>query len=1063
MPEHKFELDYFFYGIPDTGQSTAKPTVLARTSGITPENVSECLLTSRLEPPPPDQTSEAMPSAVGLFRGDKIDYILTFARINPANLPQILYILLPAEVLRWLGGNLAPFREYSRREMPLFKEPRTELPRLPLLNPHMASVEEQSEQMLDLLLYCQDKIDTVEGLLTAHIVGTHIAIINAPPSLETRLRFLEGLNALLPLPARVGLTFATNVIKPKTTVAQIKFLAQATPIPDHVIYDWQTGKLTPEAFEKHDYARYVTSILRLDPAKVVEQTESLARTAVWRAIRKDNLSNALYWVARRAKIDSTVVAGMPTDRALVGAVLRQDPTLPDDLRVAYCRHLVRLTLPLQDWEFVDIVPGMAASQREVAENIFDYLNEVAKTDQAPLVFEMVHHWLLNVPQARALPWTRILHSAALAHLQHLIAAGDLKVVAKFLERLADPNPALKLAEIGQMIYERLRESAGKSDELAFALFLLAIEHLAAIPFRDLFDYEPMVKRLPKPIQAAMSAFKTPEAPEGVLMAATGSVPVRYRTILLARLVEVALQWRRNELIDESVLQGIIPLVDSPQAERYTLVIQYLLEDLGKSARIREMGIQGLDLIPPLYFASGKIDEGVALLRYYQDSIFKGQAAAEFGNALSDLFCRSPLSEEKMIAVLSALEKSGLRQEPLVRALTAGLISQNWNARTMEAAAAHLSMLIFNSPPLVNVVGVENVVRLLEFHAERKDETHALQVMGALVEAAVEAGKAGPPMLIDAWKHVTWSREMREAVLESLRRYMRRLPPDKTKLFPTYFGKHLGDEVREALEATRSLRTVIAEGDLVRFADDVALATGLLMDMAVTYHESKEKPSVLRLRQDLDSMGGGLDEDERIGTALNSSELADLIYALGTYQSPAARDVKRKTDINSRTQTQELLLTPPQTPVDFLIWLGNYFDFETEHRVELDLGRKSPAHIFGTRSSQVFYRETNTIIEFLKRLQEAFPVEQPPRFSQPVLRAEVRSLWEGLNLYTQRKIHLVLIEQTQRLGMVIRTIASHVSAKSLTDSKHLETGRFQPKNEIEALKWVSGYFGRKHGK
>lgn len=182
--------------------------------------------------------------------------------------------------------------------------------RLRLMTRNRECNMEQSEAMLDLMLYCQDNMKIVEGLLTALIQGKNLAILMLKSDCV-----LWTLNCLLP-PADIATTFATHVGKTDTSNAQVKFLAGDTMPDEHIVYDWASGNITPANYDRcHDYAHFMMSQLRLDPSKVVEQTESLAKTAVWRAIRKDTLSTALDWVARRAKID-IVLAGQPADRAL---------------------------------------------------------------------------------------------------------------------------------------------------------------------------------------------------------------------------------------------------------------------------------------------------------------------------------------------------------------------------------------------------------------------------------------------------------------------------------------------------------------------------------------------------------------------------------------------------------------------------------------------------------------------------------------------------------------------------------------------------------------------------
>jgi hypothetical protein len=329
--------------------------VIARTSQITPAQVAECLRLAKLPPPASAETGDEMPGALGLFRGESVDFILTKAQRNGAGHPQIMYVLVPVAPLRWLGGNLLALRSLGMMEMPSFGALKQDLTPFELRDPVPPSAQEQTDALLDLLLYCQDSFKIVESILAALVQGWPLAIVNSPPALEKRLRFLQGLVCLLPVPARVGITFATHVADPAASPAQVKFLSQSVTPAQHLVYDWGNGKLLtcPE-----DLANHILAQLRLDPSLVVEQTEQLSRTAVWRAMHKENLGRALAWVSHRAAVDQTVRDGQPADRELVAGILRDDPTLPDDLRIVYARHLLAFALALNDLPAADVIPAI---------------------------------------------------------------------------------------------------------------------------------------------------------------------------------------------------------------------------------------------------------------------------------------------------------------------------------------------------------------------------------------------------------------------------------------------------------------------------------------------------------------------------------------------------------------------------------------------------------------------------------------------------------------------------------------------------------------------------------
>src|SRR5258708_23500831 len=168
----------------------------------------------------------------------------------------------------------------------------------------------QTDDLLKLFYYCNGDLKIVGGLLAGLVQAMGLGIINAPSSMHDGFGFIQGLLPLLPQPARTGITFATSVSDPATTNSQIKFLTTDIRPPRHLIYDWATHKLLTEVPDDL-YSKFIMSQLRLDISLVLEQTEKLARTAVWRAMPKDDMANALAWVSRRATIHGAVLAGPP--------------------------------------------------------------------------------------------------------------------------------------------------------------------------------------------------------------------------------------------------------------------------------------------------------------------------------------------------------------------------------------------------------------------------------------------------------------------------------------------------------------------------------------------------------------------------------------------------------------------------------------------------------------------------------------------------------------------------------------------------------------------------------
>ncbi|MCI0713938.1 MAG: hypothetical protein L0154_27525 [Chloroflexi bacterium] len=1057
MTEKTFPLERFYYGVLK-GQTQSKPTVLARTSGIAPEHIKECLLVGRLAPPTVDQVSDKMAASLGIFRGEKLDYILTVAQINAAGVPQLLFVVLPRGPMSWLAGNLQPFRSLGNLEMPVFAGVRENLTPFILKDPKTATSSQQSKVMSNLLFYCNDNMTVAEGVLTAVVRGQPVAIKNAPNSLEKRLNFIEGLMSLLPPPARMRITFATNVLRVEDSLAEIKFLVNDETPADHTTFDWEKGTITPETFERHDYAKFILAQLRLDPIRVIEHASALSRTTAWRGMRNDNLEDALAWAAQRARIDSTVLSGQPADRDRVADILRQDPTLSNELRVAYAKHLLAMTLALKEWEPADILPGIAAANRDVAEALFAQLRDAINGKQQKEALDLVERWMRTVPEAPALPWHQLWHLASWLELQKRLEAKDFQSSAEYIRGLADKEPIFKVEMVASQIILQTLKYAYQSSELAQALLILAATQVSIADFQQLANDERLARQFPPALQRSLSVLRedihsTGQRHPEVLIKGVEVLPSQYRPAVLAKLVEIALYLRRSELIDSAVLGQILQLAQSQYHERYRPLIHYILEDFADFARVKKLQPHGWVLLPQLYFMGGYIEEGNRLIELYQGNMFAPNQKADYLKLVNEIFSKSLLQHQTIINALEGFEDSRIWPDARVRAFSGALENQNWNAN-MEPAARRLTTLLFNTGELTRSVSPEEMLRLLQFHGERNNPLDMIRTASALVDKAIIMGDQGPQLLTKAWHQLAWQPEVGQAAVELLRRYMRQVNPALATGLPEYFRKELGKNVGDALQASYLVRNVIGRDNLVDFANDLVLTVKLLYDIALPYSEKKDRPPMHRVKHDLDTMSGNVTEEERQQIAKQMVEIGDTIYELG-----AAADGRRRP--NASWDRNKILETMPENVVEFMLWLGSYFAEKKLPSVDFD--KDTPAHILGNRSINMFKDEIATAHTILMNLKFAFadPIET---VSVDALKEEAQSLWDDLSLYNQREYREPLTEAAWQLAFLLAYMAGRGNDRIFKDKGHgkkLEAGREEPTTELEAMRWMSGYFARKH--
>lgn len=1052
-----FQLEQFYLVL----SGTAGIQVLARSAAIRPEHIVECRRVAALLPPPAVLRSGGMPLAFGIFRGETVDYIIAKAMAAPHNAALVHYVLVPGAALRALGGNLHLIEPFAGQPIPV--EQRNTLSPLSLVNALPPTAEAQIDDMLALMGYCRNSLKVMTGLLAALVQGWGIAVVNAPPALHDRLTFVQGLLSLLPAPARVAITFATCVSDPAVTNPQIKFLVNDSALEHHVTFDWATGKLRQDPPDD-PYARFIMTQLRLDASLVVEQTEKLARTAVWRAMRRENMASALAWASKRASIDSAVVDGLPADRELVASVLREDPTLPDDLRLAYVRHLLAFSLALGDLTHTEIIPTAAAQNREIADVVYEQLWIATSTDRAPVVYDIVERWITQAPPgADTSRWRPLLGQAALARTNTLLAGEPEKLIT-YLSSFLDTPPVLQLESAIAQIIGVCRKRAYDNHDVAQVVFLLAVTHLPLAGLQRLLADSTFTNRLPPALRAAFP-FLTPDgpkpAPAGVLARAAEAFGRERQPIILARLLEWALTVARLDLLDADVLGDLVGVAISPVGDRYDLLFQHVVHDLSNLNLLKNLRVDVQRRLIELSLSRRRYDEAVRQLSIFQEMLYQGGRERDMSQLTRLVFREVPIDTRALLAALDNVQRGQLKPATIANADIGVLEARNWSTE-VEPAARHLTELFYSDPRLIAITGVEPAMRLLRANAERKDGAEALRAAGAIIEYALTFEEHPPELVEQVYALLNWDSKVAEEGLEVMRNYVRGAAHDRALTLPRRLGEKYGEGVRTMLEATYRMRLCIGGTDMAAFADEVQVAARLLIDLSVFYYEGRDLPQVFKLRRNVEGMPGGLTEPERSRLARNLITMSEQIVKL--YQLYRACFPRRnRAEIDARRTGLIKNRTLPVSAVEALLWLSGILD-EGQTAVVLNLNREAPAYLLGTRSLNIFVRETDLIVKLLGGLLEAFPEEMPIEIDRRAWETEIDALWGMLSLYKQREIHRPLVENLQYLAQILLVVGERTNERHLQMSgygRQLYIGRAQPRSVTEVLRWLAGYFAHEH--
>lgn len=1051
--------------VPGNAQNGAQGVqLLGRTPGFRPDLIVEAHQLALLTPPTEEQVTPEMPAGLAILRMENAEYLLVKSGCDNERNPRLQLIMMSSAALRWLGGNLHMLEEFVMYPMPILHGVRDDLPPFLFNNPEPPDAETQTDDMLYMLRACKNDTKTVTGILAALIQGVSVGVINAPADLRARLTFVCGLLALLPIPARVPITFATSVTDPKLG-AQLKFFEPGVYADGHLVFDWSARKLLSAAPDD-PYAKYMVRQLKLDPSLVIEQTDHLSRTAVWRAMRKDDMTEALGWIARRASLDSAVLNNQPADREKVATVLREDPTLTEDIRAAYASHLLRFSLALNDAEYTDVIPLIAEQNPGVGDLIYEDLTNAAKSENAAAAYNMVEKWLSSPPMGiDTSRWTPLLGMALNSIHASLILKSDTDALKKFLETLLDTPPLVPLGQIVAGLLQSTYKKAYNDPDMARLVFLLAVTHLPAGGVQRLLSDPEFAQSLPPAIKEALPHLtpnRTQSAPPGLLHRMANSYGSDRYGVILARLVEWAFTAQRRDLIDAEALKGLVQVAASPQGARFDGLFQSTIQSFSSPEYVRGMSVGMLGHLVGLNLARERAADAAVQVQFYQDQVFKPTEQPQLSLVVQSAFNALPLKTNVMNDALNAFMSADLRPMVKISALYGALEAQKYTG-AIEAPVKRLTAYLSNDPRLIGLNGVEPAINLLKFHTERKDIAEAARLANAIVDYLVTLGGDGTgnaTSVGDVVNRVSqmlyWSPEMADPALEVMRVYIRRASLDYARAYLGQVGDRTREETRRGLETTFYVRQIMDGLEFEQFAEVVEMASQLLTDMAVTFAQGPEVMPIFKIKRVVQSATGGLTEQESFQLSDNLTIMGELIMRVyWAHQQTATK--RTRTEAEQHRNALTFGSIAPSTGLEVLQWLGGRFGAGLK---QLDLNRTAMPHFLGSKSQNDLLRDTNRIVALLEGLLAVFPEKTPVHLNQQAWANEINAAYENLSLQKQRRWHDALGLNAQYLWQAIREIGAKGNDKNLTNvnqGRLLFMGKAQPRSVIDSLRWLSGYF------
>lgn len=1033
-------LEHFYTGLsPNLGDGKFQQTVLAASPTVKNDTIERLVARYGIQ-------RNGVAQSFSILR-DSIpnQFFAVHIQRGSGGQPIAHYILLPSKTLRENQGNLRAIMRLMDQNAPSFPPTRQTLS--PLLMPMNTQVTpaEQAKDILNLLTTLQNKMPTLEALLSAVVQGVRLIVQNAPIDVAQRTGFIEGLLAMLPPSVRFAVTFAGDIAFHTDIDAQIYFPREETTATDVVRYDWQSGQIFGVPL-KDEYSRFTISQLRLDTSLVIERTRSMNQPAAWYLSERHTLAEALAYASYRLKVDQALMANQPVNKEDISNILSTDPTLPDSLRASYARYLLRMAMAMQAADEADPIAEMFAKQPELEREAFEQMAQsLDDKATAPSVFRAVSRWFARaVTLPNRARWAQLAQRAALTAAQHLTANRDLAGIAALADDINASSHILDLQPVSRPLLESLIPFATQGADLTERIFVLVASLVDSDSAQQFIAAPALRGMLPQDIYLFMSALhpqSPPPAPDtDLLMNAVRALGSRWESILVSQFGLWARKAGRITMLSESAFETLARHAlehEGPLRLRlHALLDQLSTEELTALGPKRGMYLMRIKLA----LADHK---GLAQTIRQQVRIFYlGEAQIKYIFVLERVFAETANTPEAALQAIQKLTENNIQNVPIVMAGLGALLKRPPHPATDELADYVASVLHAN-PLALDVVPPQSLMRLVVYNFRAHRSKQAIEAAGWVAESASRQDKHG----IEAVKLLVEQLGRSEILkrdegdykegTELLRAAIRHIDPKEMQQVNTYLEREFGGKFSGQFENTTYMNLILMSRDLPTYIKTAHLAWRLLASIQALYADSSKVPSDTDIELLMANLGGNLLGSERDEMRATLSDAVKALIAT----AEAKRTARPRTD-------------GPSATVDVIRTIGTVLSGQDAPLPPLD-----PQQPLGIADKQALRQSLQAVIAIATRLIR--PV--PNSLTNQTFKVELRSLTSTLtpDEETFVKERAIILSA---LGKLMVEIGSG-NANKLTDpaspyAKKLEQGTQKPRNALEFLRYLVGHFTRR---
>jgi hypothetical protein len=782
--------------------------------------------------------------------------ILSRAEIGKHNQLTRQFIFFPVEAVRALAGNLRALLPTMTQPLPVYEMLGEPLPvfdagevRLPL--------SQQVDVLLDLMSCVGNNTRNLDTLLTALIHNVPLIISNAPPDVQERANLVQGLLTLLPVSTRFGITFLLHSSAELRFPASIVFVDSVPDRSDAVLYDWQTRQVSGRRLDTSEYARFIVSQMRLDPEIALREADKLTPTAGWRFSVGDTLAKALDYASYRSKVDNAILNGLPVEAEGVARLLSEDSTMSDEMRLAYSRHLVNISLAVNNLIHLDAVTATMHVNSDLEAEIYNSLANALQEGRGGPIFDMLVRWYNNPFSPQSPDWTHMLHHSALARLTEMVSAEDAEGIDDFLSKIQDLGSII--VPVISRVLDQSIAFADRAPEIPIKLLLLAIRHLQPDKLARVMKSARFMQPQPVEIKRFLALLSRPdhEAVPGVLMRALRTIPDDARDAALVSFTKLAVNDKRLDLLDEKVLEELVRVaIERPNLTDLRMLSQ--IADAFDVRRLQPMKRGTARNVLQMHLITERYEQLAQAMVTQSRDLYRAEGQAKYIESVHDVFSETPMISAVADIALRTLEQRGIRDIPLIATRLGALHGAQYAADMQPHAIAATTALTGNAR-MLEVLPPRTVMSLLAFEVQHGNPGLILAAARLVASCcAYERGKDGLAAVNQAFKLLYNNDPTRSTALEVVRQYVREAPEKPARHTMKYYGEKLGAEATATLQTAYEFSNFLARMDWLTYASSLRIAVEVLQNIVNLFSVKNAEPSLQTLRQSVDRMRQALE-------------------------------------------------------------------------------------------------------------------------------------------------------------------------------------------------------------